>query len=360
MLRTFARAFVAAFLPVVGDEDGGAPLSAPVNTVAPVVSGARGGTLSCTTGTWTGSPAPTFTYQWQAAATVGGGGSLANIAGATASTFDDSGAAPITSPYDVRCVVTPVSPVGPLTAANSNTLAAWTPLALGGTLNGWYDEREQTDAGAGALSAWGDQSTANNDMAQVTGGNRPLIGATINGLSSPTFATNDFVSDGISSAFIAAQAAHVFAVVKPSAITRVGTAAGWFAGHTILGDAGGSGGNWGLVFYEELGVDYAAMGVFTSASGKSARTAATVGSAVLLEGWYDGANVAVRAAGTAEVTAAATGNVLLTTAVAVGFGFTGSFLEGDVATVLVCDTKLAAADRGNARRYLSAKYAVTA
>lgn len=39
---------------------------APVNTVAPVVSGtpAAGQTLSCSTGSWTGSPALAYTYAW--------------------------------------------------------------------------------------------------------------------------------------------------------------------------------------------------------------------------------------------------------------------------------------------------------
>ena len=39
---------------------------APANTIAPVVSGTAevGETLSVTNGTWTGFPAPTFTYQW--------------------------------------------------------------------------------------------------------------------------------------------------------------------------------------------------------------------------------------------------------------------------------------------------------
>jgi hypothetical protein len=52
----------------------------PVNTVAPAVSGTAtvGQTLSSTTGTWTGLPTPTFTYQWQRAGS--------NISGATSST----------------------------------------------------------------------------------------------------------------------------------------------------------------------------------------------------------------------------------------------------------------------------------
>lgn len=60
--------------------------SAPVNTVAPVVSGtaAVGSTLSCTTGTWTNSPT-SYTYQWQR--DTQGSDPYNNIGGATASTY---------------------------------------------------------------------------------------------------------------------------------------------------------------------------------------------------------------------------------------------------------------------------------
>ena len=45
---------------------------APANTVLPVISGSTvvGNVLTTTSGTWTGFPAPTFTYQWQRAAGV--------------------------------------------------------------------------------------------------------------------------------------------------------------------------------------------------------------------------------------------------------------------------------------------------
>ena len=61
-------------------ESGGGAV-APVNTLAPVISGTTtlGSTLTSTTGTWTGSPAPTFTYQWYRGATL--------ISGATSSTY---------------------------------------------------------------------------------------------------------------------------------------------------------------------------------------------------------------------------------------------------------------------------------
>lgn len=56
-------------------------LSAPVNTVLPVISGTPtvGQNLSVTTGTWTGNPTPTFTYQWLRAGS--------NISSATSSTY---------------------------------------------------------------------------------------------------------------------------------------------------------------------------------------------------------------------------------------------------------------------------------
>jgi hypothetical protein len=40
--------------------------SAPVNTIAPVISGTTtlGSVLTSTTGTWTGNPSPTFSYGW--------------------------------------------------------------------------------------------------------------------------------------------------------------------------------------------------------------------------------------------------------------------------------------------------------
>ena len=41
--------------------------TAPVNTVAPAITGTaqEGQTLTCSTGTWTGNPTPTYAYQWK-------------------------------------------------------------------------------------------------------------------------------------------------------------------------------------------------------------------------------------------------------------------------------------------------------
>ncbi len=93
-------------------------LIAPANTVAPAVTGTAtvGSTLSCTTGTWTGSPTPTYTYQWQR------GG--VNIGSATASTYTLVDADDATN---VRCVVTATNSVGNA-SANSNAVAITEPV----------------------------------------------------------------------------------------------------------------------------------------------------------------------------------------------------------------------------------------
>jgi hypothetical protein len=97
---------------------------APVNTVAPVVSGTPevGQTLSVTDGTWTGVPAPTFTYQWQY-----NDGSWNNIVGATSATWvvDVSGAVDVGD--TIRCQVTGSNASGNSTA-NSNATAALTGI----------------------------------------------------------------------------------------------------------------------------------------------------------------------------------------------------------------------------------------
>lgn len=88
--------------------------SAPVNTVAPVVSGTTtfGQTLSCTTGTWTGIPTPTYTYQWFRSPST-------SISGATSSTYvlvqADVGST-------IYCRVTATNSVSAVNA-NSNTTA---------------------------------------------------------------------------------------------------------------------------------------------------------------------------------------------------------------------------------------------
>ena len=95
------------------------PTIAPASTGAPALSGtaAVGQKLTCSQGTWTGSPAPTFAYQWKRDG--------ANIAGATDSTYTvvagDAG-------HALTCTVTATN-AGGSTSASSNSLTATSPPA---------------------------------------------------------------------------------------------------------------------------------------------------------------------------------------------------------------------------------------
>ncbi len=95
---------------------GGAPANlAPSNQVAPVITGtgAVGQVLRVSNnGSWTGYPAPTFTYQWQ--------GNGVNIAGATSATYTLAAGQ---AGQSVRCVVTANNGVGGNVNANSNAIA---------------------------------------------------------------------------------------------------------------------------------------------------------------------------------------------------------------------------------------------
>lgn len=113
--------------------------SLPVNTVAPAITGTAtvGSQLTCSTGTWTGSPAPTYTYQWQKGTT--------NIGGATSSTFtvtlSQAGST-------IRCVVTATNSVGAVSANSANTSSVPLP-SIGTSIEGGYYAGQISTAGNG-------------------------------------------------------------------------------------------------------------------------------------------------------------------------------------------------------------------
>jgi hypothetical protein len=111
--------------------------TAPVNTVAPVISGTNvvGNILTVTTGTWTGSPAPTFEYWWKR-----DGVPVTPIPTPGATTYNltqlDAG-------YNITCEVYATNPSGTASAV-SNTIFVYdadayafdsAELAAGVTLN---------------------------------------------------------------------------------------------------------------------------------------------------------------------------------------------------------------------------------
>ena len=92
----------------------------PINTVAPVASGGTSppADLSCTTGTWSGSPT-SYAYQWQEFT----GGTWVDVSGQTASTYDD---APL---GQYRCEVIATNAEGDGSPAYSNSIAVTSGVA---------------------------------------------------------------------------------------------------------------------------------------------------------------------------------------------------------------------------------------
>ncbi len=102
------------------------PLSPPVNTAPPVISGTLrdGSTLTSTAGSWTGSQPVTFAYQWRRCNSSGA--SCANIAGATSTSYT---LAPVDVGSTVTVVVTGTNGLGfaSATAAATAVVAAAPP-----------------------------------------------------------------------------------------------------------------------------------------------------------------------------------------------------------------------------------------
>ena len=100
--------------------------AAPANTALPTISGLTqvGATLTASNGTWTGSPTPTFTYQWEQCNSSGA--SCGDIGGETNSTYvlvsGDAG-------HTIRVKVTATNTVSATTAESAATAVITVPPA---------------------------------------------------------------------------------------------------------------------------------------------------------------------------------------------------------------------------------------
>ncbi len=99
----------------------------PANTALPTISGTttEASTLSAANGTWTGTPAITYAFQWRRC--NASGGACADIAGATGSTYD---LVPADVGATIRVVVTATNAggSGSATSAQSAVIAARPPV----------------------------------------------------------------------------------------------------------------------------------------------------------------------------------------------------------------------------------------
>lgn len=176
-----SRVLAGPAIPVVvvsGSLSSGTP---PANTVLPVITGVMniGQNLSTTDGTWTGTPAPTFTYQWKR-------GGVA-IGGATANTYTVVAADLGTT---ITITVTAANGVLPNASATSAGLTDAFVNPIGTALAFAYDGRDSllALAGGASINPWADQSGNARHFLQ-DGANAVPVRGTLNNYPCAVFAT---------------------------------------------------------------------------------------------------------------------------------------------------------------------------
>jgi surface protein len=140
----------------------GAPAAiAPTNTVAPVISGTNniGQVLTTTEGTWTGTPAPTFAYQWFRGATA--------ISGQTATTYTIQSQDLHPTAQAITCQVTGTNASGTAVATSNIITPVILPFAFtaktdntGVSTSTQFKLPLTTSTGLNIVVDWGDASTS--------------------------------------------------------------------------------------------------------------------------------------------------------------------------------------------------------
>jgi hypothetical protein len=124
-----------------------AATAAPANTVAPSISGSaiQGATLTATSGTWTGYPVPTLTYQWKRAGVA--------ISGATGTTYAvqnaDVGSAITVTVTGTNGIGSPANATSSATATVTKTTLSYTPVTTA-TQNSAYTGATPSTSGGTA------------------------------------------------------------------------------------------------------------------------------------------------------------------------------------------------------------------
>lgn len=180
-------------------------ISAPVNTVAGVLSGGTnfGSTLTCTSGTWTGTATITFTYQFKA-----NGVNIGSPGGNTYVTvFADAG-------KTITCVVIGTNAAGSVNGTASNGIVVQSASPLAG-YRVWYDVTQLAGKSDGDLiSMLPDLAGVINADQTASGTARPTYKTSIlNGYPALQFdGTSDFTS-WTGSNFFLSGASTVFCVI---------------------------------------------------------------------------------------------------------------------------------------------------
>lgn len=322
----------------------------PVNSVAPVASGtvSIGGSLSCTTGTWSGSP--TYAYQWRRAGV--------NISpNGTSSTYTPVAAdiGPV-----IDCVVTATNDGGSADA-DSNNLAYDTATALGSKLTVLLDEREQDGS---PIDVWQNQDASVADFTAATTA-RPATGRTIGGQPAPDFdGTTDVLSSTSTLTDMISPATPAFHVQLVANIDAGGTNAVFSStanNDQIICNAAGF---FGVSVRNNGGAVEFHCWIFSTVYDGVTLTGYTLGTSVLIDFWASGGTISARlAAGSAQTDASVA-------AIPAGVGRNGpiklmssynatQFTDGAIARVMVANAALSASEQADERAYCAWKYGVT-
>ncbi|HEX8647230.1 MAG TPA: hypothetical protein VF715_10035, partial [Thermoleophilaceae bacterium] len=194
---------------------------APVNTAPPVISGnfEDGQTVSATHGTWTGTPAISYSYQWQRCDDAGAG--CADVSGATSSTYELT---PADVGGTVRVVVRAANEAGADIAASDagDEVAADKPaLTAQPSISGTARDGETLTAGHGTWSGtpaigygyrWTRCDTGGTNCSEITGATSQTyeltpadVGSTIRVVVTATNAAGDTVADSVQTAVVVAR-----------------------------------------------------------------------------------------------------------------------------------------------------------
>ena len=211
--------------------------TSPTNNTLPIVSGTPtvGQTLSSTSGTWNGYPAPTFAYQWVRGAST-------NISGATSSTYQLQDADYNTT---VKCTVTATNSAGSAsaTSAATATIAAGVPgaptsvTATGGNTQATISFTAPAITGGVAITSY--TATSSPGGFTATGSASPLTVTGLTNGTAYTFTVTATNSIGTGPASAASNA--VVPTNAPTTVEYLVVAGGGGGGQSIAG-GGGAGG----------------------------------------------------------------------------------------------------------------------
>jgi hypothetical protein len=326
----------ATSAPVTPDE--AEPTDPPVNTVAPVLAGSPiiGQTLICGTGTWTGAPTE-FAFQWTRDGDP--------IEGETDDSYvlveGDEG-------HEIACIVTATNGIGS-TNAESNTVIPgsagdFDPSDVAGLWADW-DAASIEGIDGDPVSVWPDSSGNGHDLAQPEGANQPALKASIiNGHPVVRCAGNDWVVEDAAIG-VGAGDLSIFAVVKGAAAngtivsTRAGTA-GWLLRLTATG-----------ALYSNLAGMPTVADTFDPTEWNIVELVRTGTSVVLGHNGSMASPVVISNPATTATHTLVGGESSGTPGVA-----GGSFLNGDIARILVFEAAVSNTDRALIEAYLAERY----